>query len=520
MPNGGDAFFIRRISAIDSQALADAIDRTLVKRWSEMGATPAGLSSDAEFVRRVSLDVAGRIPLSSEARAFLDDMDPDKREKYVESLLRGPAYANHMSNLWRELLIPEAAGSPQIQFFTLDFDAWLRSRFAKNVPYDRMVREVLTVPVTSGRVIFNPQQQGAATDPSPFAYLAAKDGKPENLAAASSRLFLGIRIECAQCHNHPFATWKREEFWGLASFFAGVERQGMGDAIFQASESKSKRELKIPGTSRVVKATYLDGTTPDWKTVESTRSALADWMTSRDNPYFARATVNRLWSQFFGVGIVEPIDDMGASNLASHPELLDLLADQFVAHEFDLQYLIRSLTRSRAYQLSSEGGSPSHDAYRLFDRMAVRGLTPIQLYDSLTRAAGLKREPPNRFFFNNQASLRTEFVERFAAQDDRPTERQTSILQALTLLNGRLLTDAVSLERGATLPGVADAFFLDTPGKIEALYFAALSRKPRPDELERLVPYVERGGSGLNPKKALGDVFWSILGSAEFVLNH
>ncbi len=199
-----------------------------------MGAAPASASSDAEFLRRVSLDVAGRIPLTSETRSFLDDTDADKRAKYVESLLRGPAYANHMSNLWRDLLIPEAAGNPQIQFFTFDFDAWLHSRFAKNAPYDRMVREVLTVPTTSGRVIFNAQQQGQANDLTPFAYLAAKDGKPENLAAASSRLFLGIRIECAQCHNHPFATWKREEFWGLASFFAGVERRGMGGLIFQA----------------------------------------------------------------------------------------------------------------------------------------------------------------------------------------------------------------------------------------------------------------------------------------------
>ncbi len=181
---------------------------------------------------------------------------------------------------------------------------------------------------------------------------------------------------------------------------------------------------------------------PDWKTAESTRAALADWLTSGENPYFARAAVNRLWSQYFGVGIVEPVDDMGAGNLASHPELLDLLADQLVAHDYDLQYLIRALTSSRAYQLSSEGGSPSHEAYRLFDHMAVRGLTPVQLYDSLTRATGLKREAPNRFFFNCPAVLvAPSFSNASPRRTTEPTDRRTPIFAGPhPCSNGRLLS--------------------------------------------------------------------------------
>jgi hypothetical protein len=211
---------------------------------------------------------------------------------------------------------------------------------------------------------------------------------------------------------------------------------------------------------------------------------------------------------------------MSAGVEASHTELLDLIADQFAAHDFDLKYLIRAITSSRAYQLSSAGGSPSSNVYRLFDRMPVRGLTPEQLFDSLVMATGLPREAVPRGIVLLNNSLRGEFIERFASQEERPTDRQTSILQALTLMNGQLVDDATSLDRGATLSAVADSYFLDTTGRIETLYLAVLTRLPRPDELERLIPYVERGGPNLDAKKALADVLWSLLASAEFVFNH
>ncbi|HEV3168077.1 MAG TPA: DUF1553 domain-containing protein, partial [Isosphaeraceae bacterium] len=236
--------------------------------------------------------------------------------------------------------------------------------------------------------------------------------------------------------------------------------------------------------------------------------------------YFARATANRVWAQFFGTGLVDPIDDMGADNAPSHPELLDELAHQFAAHGFDFKFLIRAITSSRAYQLSSAGYAPGQDDPRLFARMPIRGLSPQQLYESLVQAAGMKREGEQPVFFGGGNSARKDFVDRFASQDEKPTEHQTSILQALTLMNGRLMADATNLEKGGTLPAIADAYFLDTPSKIEALYLAALSRRPKPEELDRLVAYVDRGGPTLNPKKALTDVFWALLNSAEFVLNH
>jgi hypothetical protein len=519
-PNGPAAFAPRVVAPVDAAALAQAIDRALAASWEKEGVTPAPLAGDAEFLRRVSLDVAGRIPPVSDARAFLGSTDPEKRRKLVERLLAGPAYANHMTDIWLELLVPESKATVLAAFYTGDFQVWLRKQFAEGVGYDKIVSELLTVPAATGQMALS--RAGAQNiKPSPFAFIAAKEGKPENLAASTSRTFLGIRLECAQCHNHPFATWKRDEFWGMAAFFAGIERRGnAAGVIFQGTDTPDKYEIEVPGSKRIVQASLLDGRKFERIKWKSVREQLADWVTSRDNPYFARAAANRVWFQLFGSGLIDPVDDMNAVVDAAHPELLDLMADQFAAHDFDLKYLIRAITSSRAYQLSSAGSSPSSNVYRLFGRMPVRGLTPEQLYENLIMATGLPREVVPRALVVRNNSPRGEFIERFASQEERPADRQTSILQALTLMNGRLVDDATSFVQGATLSAVADSDFLDTTGRIETLYLAALTRLPRPAELERLIPYVESGGPSLDTKKALADVLWSLLASAEFVFNH
>ena len=356
--------------------------------------------------------------------------------------------------------------------------------------------------------------------PSALAFYAANDAKPESLAASSARAFLGVRIECAQCHDHPFASWKRDQFWSLAAFFAGVERPKQVDCdIFQAREVPGRRELAISGGSRMVPARFLDGSEPPWRSNSVSRSILADWVVARDNPYFAKAAANRIWSLFFGSGLVDPVDDLSPQNPASHPELLDELAGAFASHNHDFKFLIRVLTSTKAYQASSAGYVPDQEEARLFSKMPVRGMSPEQLYASFVQATGVKRERDMPFFFGNE-SPRADFIEAFTGQDGRPLERRTSIRQSLTLMNGRLSVDATDLARGMTLPAVADAYFLDTPGKIEALYLAALTRKPTPEELDRMVAYVDRGGPTLDPKKALADVFWSLLNSSEFILNH
>jgi hypothetical protein len=516
-------------AAADEQALTAAIDQQLAARWAVNHVEPAPRADDAEFLRRVYLDLAGRIPPAAEVRAFLADNTADKRQRVVEKLLASPLYVEHFTNIWRGLLVPEAANNPDGPALDPAFEAWLRKQITDNTGYDKMVREILAVPFAAN-VAPRPApmptpdgQQPPAPTPSPAAYYTVKDVKPENLAAGTARLFLGVRLECAQCHHHPFARWKREQFWGYAAFFAGLQRQNQGDGVTPIREVFDRREMKVPGTETVVPALFLDGNEPRWKFKVGARVTLADWITAPDNPYFARAAVNRLWAHFFGTGIVEPVDDLEGQDVPSHPELLQVMARQFVAHGFDWQFLIRGITASRAYQLSSTQTHPEQSDARRFARMAVRGLTPEQVFDSLVQATGYRAPTPAKPDAQEDAEPapdRALLMARFAVTSERRTEAQTSILQALTLMNGKFVADVTRLKGNGTLATVTGDKNLDTAGKVEALFLAALARKPTGSERERLVKYVDGGGPSKDPRLALADVFWALLNSGEFILNH
>jgi hypothetical protein len=500
----------------DSQALAARIDQHIEARWA--GRAPSAPADDAEFLRRVYLDLAGKIPRVWEVREFLDDPAPDKRERLVNRLLDSPHYVSHFTNFWRAFLVPDA-NNQQVRFFLPGFESWVRQRLQDNVGYDRIVREILTLSVATGN---GPQvgfrfNQDVAT---PVAFYQASELKPENLAASTSRLFLGIKLECAQCHDHPFARYSRKQFWELAAFFSGLRAPGQNGVFGRVEENFDRRELNITGTDKIVKARLLDGNEPKWKKGVSTRVTLANWITTAENPYFARAAVNRLWAHFFGIGLIEPVDEPGDQNPPSHPELLDDLAQQFAGHGFDLKFMMRAITTSRTYQLSSASASLSPDERRLFTHMAVKGLTPEQLFDSLAQASGYRESGRGNqrfgFDFPNNISPRAEFLARFAGQDKR-TEPQTSILQALLLMNGKFVADATSVEKSELLAAALNAPFLKGPQeRIEALYLATLGRKPRPDEMTRLVKYTD----GKDSKSALADIYWSLLNSSEFMLNH
>jgi hypothetical protein len=516
-------------SAADEQALTAAIDQQIAARWAANHVEPAPPADDAEFLRRVYLDLAGRIPPAAEVRAFLADNTPDKRQRVVEKLLASPLYVEHFTNIWRGLLVPEAANNPDGPPLDPAFEAWLRKQISDNIGFDKMVREILAVPFAAN-VAPRPApmpvpdgRQPPAPTPSPAAYYTVKDVKPENLAAGTARLFLGVRLECAQCHHHPFARWKREQFWSYAAFFAGLQRQNQGDGVTPIREVFDRREMKIPGSETVVPALFLDGREPRWKFKVGARVTLADWITGPDNPYFARAAVNRMWAHFFGTGIVEPVDDLEGQDAPSHPELLQEMARQFVAHGFDWKFLIRGITASRAYQLSSTQTHLEQADARRFARMAVRGLTPEQVFDSLVQATGYRAPAPPKPDMQEDAEPapdRTLLMARFAVTSERRTEAQTSILQALTLMNGKFVADVTSLKGNGTLATVAIDKNLDTAGKVEALFLAALSRQPTEAERERLVKYVDGGGPSKDPRLALADVFWALLNSGEFILNH
>jgi hypothetical protein len=516
----------------DTTAATAKIDELLARSWSRAGVEPAGQSDDAEFLRRVCLDLGGCIPTVNRVRAFLDDRRPDKRRRVVEELLNSPAYVNHFARVWRALLVPEASASQQSRFLSWPMEDWLRTKLRENTPYDKMVRELIAVPYAPNTSIY-----GNGGKPSPVAYLVAKELKPENLAAGTARIFLGIKLECAQCHNHPFAAWKRDEFWSLAAFFGGMDRRQGTDPSLAVNEEVDGKQLTIPGTERVVQAVFPDGTQPAWKPKESSRAVLAAWMTKADNPYFTRAVANRMWAHFFGSGLTDPVDEIvGGQNKPSHPELLDELARQFAKNQFDLKFLIRAITSSRAYQFTSVSSHMSQDDPQQFARMAVRGLTADQLFDSLSEATGFREEESAvmaRFSIGDRGSVRGSFLTRFASVAEKSTDVQTSILQALTLMNGTLVSDATSLERSGTLAAILDAPFFDTRERVETLYLATLSRKPRPAEESRTRQFLDAAlespdgeGAATKPerekryKHALADVLWALLNSGEFYLNH
>jgi len=531
IPGSADEFRVADPSAEVIRVAAE-IDRLIEVQWEANGVTPAPAAEDAEVLRRAYLDICGRIPPASAVRDFLADESPDKRRELIDRLLGSATYIVHCTNLWRAAMIPEADADPQIRFLLPGFEAWLRSRIAENRNYAQIVEEVLTLPFDPSDM----QQFRQPETPTPYAFYRAKDAKPENLAAATARIFLGLRLECAQCHDHFFDSWKQDDFWGYAAFFTtlGGEQMMANEDSEAASPpaAQSRRGallqptsfapvVKIPGTERTVAARFLDGSDPSWRAGSNSRQVLADWITSPDNEYFARATVNRLWANHFGIGLVDPVDALSANNPPTHPKVLDLLAEEFAAHDFDVKFIIRAITATRAYGLTSRQTHESQQTPRMFARMAVKGLTPEQIFDSIAQATGYLQpfNPEEPLNFNND-SRRQEFIETFANSSDAPTERQSTILQALSLMNGEFVTDATDLSESRTLAAVAESPFLDASEKVESLFLTALNRLPTAAESDQFTDYVAAGGTTDDADAALGDVFWALLNSSEFLMNH
>ncbi len=504
----------------EAAALAARIDAILEGAWSANKITPAQAATDPEFLRRVYLDLAGRIPTVAEARAFLADKGADKRRHLVAQLLERPTYARHMTTVWRHVLIPEAETETRRPIFTIQFENWLREEFTKNVSYDQMVREMLTTRIDQQiNRLNNPDD---AKVMSPVAFFYAKESKPENLAASSARVFLGLRLECAQCHNHPFATWTRDQFWGLAAFFAGVRSQFGNGIGLPGKEVLNRRDIQVPDTGRSVQARFPNGAEPQWRPDVPPREILAEWVTDKNNPYFAPATVNLVWTQMFGAGLVDPADETPGQGIKTGDEdLLDVLAKSFVAHQYDLKFLIEAIAGSKAYQLSSKGAGTAP----LFSRQPLRGLTGEQLYDSLFVATGEPNavsEVPSPIRLRNGA--RADFVAKFGQQNAKATEHETSIVQALTMMNGYFVGAATDLQRSELLGAVLRSPFFDDKSRVETLYLATLSRLPTEKEMQKAQSYIGHPASGADPEKAhdeaVADVFWALINSAEFVFNH
>lgn len=500
--------------------LAATIDEQLGQRWQAEEITPASPADDAEYLRRVYLHIAGTTPPVSKVREFLADQSPDKRRKVVDELLETPGYVQNFTRYWSRVMIPETSADLQLRFLGPTFDSWLREKITANAPYDEIARELLNVELPD-RNNSNRAQVNMYNNRTPMVFYQAKQGTPENLAAATARIFLGVRIECAQCHDHPFDTWKQHQFWEFAAFFSGLERVG-DNPLGQIREIQDRREISIPGTEQIVQAAYLDGVTPQWKSRTSARTTLADWITDRQNPYFARAAVNRVWGHMFGRGIVEPVDDFSEQNAPSHPELLNVLAEAFRESGHDMKFLIRAITASKAYQLSSKQSHESQATPELFARMSVQGLTAEQLLNALSQATGTWRPQSannNVFVFQAGNNPEGEFQQTFDDSGEAVTDRQTTILQALAMMNGPLVREATDIGQSKTLGAILESPFLSTDDKLDTMFLAVLSRFPTAAERSRMAEYVQAAGEP-NHNRAYTDVFWALLNSSEFMLNH
>ena len=353
--------------------LREVIDAELGQVWSREKITPAGPCDEATFLRRVSLDVCGLIPTADEAKSFLDDTSTDKRAALVERLLNHPRYGVHQADVWDMLYF--GRNPPGYEARDREgFQRWLRDAFAQNMHYDELARQLL-------KAEGNTAEQGAAM------YLVQYDRHPEDAAMAVSQTFLGVQLQCARCHDHPHESWTQLDFYGMAAFFTRLQMVKAGKTKVDEKDLEkiyvgelNTGEVKFTGpakdakpgqTGEAVKPKFLltmaleepelsseikeekrlpDGSPPPAPKF-SRKDKLAEWITSPENPYFARAVSNRIWAQFMGRGLVHPIDNMSASNPASHPELLDAISKELIAHQFDVQWLIREILSSRAYQL-------------------------------------------------------------------------------------------------------------------------------------------------------------------------
>jgi hypothetical protein len=503
-------------SSADPRELARNIDRRIEERLAAEHVRPAARADDAEFLRRVSLDLIGRIPTAAEVRGFLADSRADKRARTIDRLLADRQHAQHFARTWRALLLPEAEIDPRIAYFQPGFEAWLAERRQANAGFDAIVRELLTVPIP------RPDQspQFVLRDlrrPNPIAFLAVKQIEPAKIATSCVRIFLGVRMECAQCHDHPFDHWTQRQFWSQAAFFAGIERRGRG-AFAPMVEVVDRQSIRMAETDKLVPAALLDGAKASANQRVPPRIRLADWMTSPQNAYFSRTSVNRVWAQLMGRGLVDPVDDFRDSNSPSHPELLQELAADFAKSGFDLNRLYRELCLTETYQRTSGWTEKEPARPELFASMSLKPMSGEQFYESFVQAIGRAPSEESGAVEGDQETLKREVVRQFAA-DEETGYPKTSVSQALALMNGSLVNDALASESGTRLKQTLETFPQAVDRQVAELYLSTLNRYPTADEKRIMLERCRTAKPGEEPRR-LADVMWVLLNSAEFRWNH
>ena len=490
------------------------VDEHVFANLKALGIPPSAICDDATFLRRVTLDIGGRLPTEEEATAFLASKDEGKRDKFIDELLRSPDYADFFANKWTALLKNRRDdASDTVSNFA--FHAWVRDSFLANKPYDQFVREVLAA---TGTVIGNP----------PVAwYKRVKE--PKEQIEDVAQLFLGVRMQCAQCHHHPFERWSQDDYYSLVAFFSQVGRKPSGtrgeDLIFHKRGIATATNIKsgVP-----LRPAALGDAIPEIAADVDPRLKLADWMGGKTNPFFAKSLVNRYWKHFFVRGLIEPEDDIRDTNPPTNPALLDALEKHFIASGFDLKELVRVITQSRAYQLSEQPNAYNIVDRQNYSRYYPRRLQAEVLLDAIDRLAGTQTDfanlPPGTRAValpDNSYNASSQFLRVFGrpeAESVCECERvqSSSLAQSLHLLNAAELKAKLAAPTGRAERLAKEDKPAET--KVRELYLAAFSREPRPQELKTAIDYLNEPGTAANANWQ--DLIWALINTKEFLFNH
>ena len=494
------------------------IDTFAYAQFQRLGLMPSESCTDLEFLRRAKLDTLGLLPTADEVRAFEHDPAPEKRQRLIDRLLADPAYADFWANKWADLLRPNPDRVGVKSVYLLD--QWIRDRFRTNQHYDTFVREILLTEGSNQRV-------GPAV-------IYRDRREPAELTTMFSQLFLGTRLECAKCHHHPNEKWSQDDFYKLAAYFGPLKQKGAGlsppiSAGIETFYFAPGGSVTHPVTGAVMTPRPPDG--PEWNATTNAatgdpRGHLADWLTATNNPFFARAAVNRMWGTFFGRGLVHPVDDFRSSNPCVNPALLDALATDFAVHGYDLKHLIRTLLESQLYQLSSTPNASNLTDTRNFSRAYRRRLPAEVMVDAVSDATGVAESftaipAGGRAVQAWSYKIQSHFMDAFGrpnSSSDCPCERDTqlSVAQSLHLMNSRPLQAKLSATDGRLHRLASGTKSADVV--VDEIYLITVNRHPTDAELDTAVSAFI--GPDITRQSACEDLFWALLNSPEFMLNH
>ena len=508
------------------------LDRYINAALKREGIQPSKMSEDAEFLRRVHLDLTGKIPTPQEVLDFLKDGSSNKRQKKIELLLDSDAYLDYWSGLWVNWLIGRREDGDDRR---IGLTFWVRDALTKNMPYNQFVQELIAA-------------DGELRDNGAGNYIMRYERSPVFLTSHTSRLFLGLPMQCAECHDHKTEVWSQEDFYGIAAFFAGIDSQRKGNiqTMDMAGNerkmdnflitNKPENSIWVERLEKQVRPRFLGGTEYKGSLLKK-REALAQWMTDKSNPYFSQAIVNRIWQRFMGRAFVEPVDGFGEENQPTNPELLKSLAKDFVIYNYDLQHLMRTILNSEAYQRTSQTNESNKDDQLYYSHTYVKPLSAEQFFYSVLQATGFERLQQVRMkgskkqggedrkgMLRQLEGMKREHLKKFLFLLDNGEMEEIeafngTIPQALMMINGDMVNDSASHEaRGGFVNYVLEKW-RGPIERMEYIYLNILSRLPTAKEKTYFRRYLERS-LYRNKDLAYEDLYWVLLNSAEFSLNH